>query len=669
MKKFIESLLVCVVVICLFNCNVFATDEDTLSPYGDFDLEELLNVSVTSASGREQDLLEVSNAMTVITREDIERSGARDIAELFYKVPGMQIRRYDGHNYGLYIRRPATMLALGLLVLVDGVIVFNPMINGTMWSAIPVSLDEIERIEVIRGPGGVLYSANAVMGVINIITKSAKETKNYTSFQGGSQYYASSSTGIGGKPFEGIDLYVRGFYRFNRDDGFRKRGTKGGKKDKMEKHNFGFKAEYDISDETKFTAFVKHLTNRVSNFGVLQRPERFRQHFGMTNVAAKLQHRFSDHYDCDVNFWYNKSLVTAIEPNDIVIDSLNVNTQHNLYFDLLGTHVFSVGAELLFNFLNTSEDMMRHDNDKGQRIASAFFQEEYRPVDNFIVTLGMRVDDNTNVRNHQPSWQPRLSLMYLPKENQSIRAVASRMIRQNSFSERGFNQVLMYHPILKTMPLITYRGTQYIKPEEVITYELGYRGLLFNDKLNLDAMTYFSTIRNVVISHSTGSLPTTVDIVNNGDLMVYGFETNVEYKLLDDLFLTADYSYTHTYENKDFPSSDLEDKLATVSKNVLGVGARYTWKKLKLDVYAKYIDHINYIIYPYSRARGGKDTRITSFVKTMFRASYEFPVPGMNGVDAEMEFVANDLFCNRRVETSRGYYIDPQIYGGVRFKF
>lgn len=162
---------------------VFAQQAELLNSFDELGLEDILNMSVTTAAGREQNLIEVSNAMTVLTREDIDRSGARQLQDLFVRIPGMQVIRYDAHLTGVSIRRSPSVLTNSLLVLVDGVVVFNPSFSGTLWQSIPVTLDEIERIEVIRGPGGVRYSSNAVSGVVNIITRSASDTGKYVNLE------------------------------------------------------------------------------------------------------------------------------------------------------------------------------------------------------------------------------------------------------------------------------------------------------------------------------------------------------------------------------------------------------------------------------------------------------------------------------------------------------
>jgi outer membrane cobalamin receptor len=140
------------------------------------DLEDLMNVQVTSVSKREQKVSTAGAAIYVITQEDIRRSGATNIPDLLRMVPGVNVARVDHSDWAVSIRGFNAVYANKVLVLVDGRSVYHPVFSGVLWYALDVPLENIERIEVIRGPGGTVWGANAMNGVINIITKSSKNT-------------------------------------------------------------------------------------------------------------------------------------------------------------------------------------------------------------------------------------------------------------------------------------------------------------------------------------------------------------------------------------------------------------------------------------------------------------------------------------------------------------
>ena len=141
-------------------------------------IEDLMNVDVTSASRKEQKLSEVPAAVFVITKEDIQRSGATNIPDLLRMVPGLEVAQINPSTWAISARGFNGQYSNQLLVLIDGRTVYTPIFSGVYWDAQDVALDLIERIEIIRGPGAAIWGANAVNGVINIISKNAKDTQS-----------------------------------------------------------------------------------------------------------------------------------------------------------------------------------------------------------------------------------------------------------------------------------------------------------------------------------------------------------------------------------------------------------------------------------------------------------------------------------------------------------
>src|SRR5713226_3582789 len=140
-------------------------------------LEDLMSIQVTSVSKKEQKLSKAGAAVYVITREDIRRSGATNIPDLLRMAPGVDVAQIDSNAWAISIRGFNTRYSNKVLVLVDGRSVYAPSFSGVYWDQQAVPLEDIERIEVIRGPGAAVWGANAVNGVVNIITKSSKATK------------------------------------------------------------------------------------------------------------------------------------------------------------------------------------------------------------------------------------------------------------------------------------------------------------------------------------------------------------------------------------------------------------------------------------------------------------------------------------------------------------
>ena len=143
-------------------------------PLKQLSLAELGNVEVTTASKEPAEVWKTPAAVFVITQDDIRRSGATSIPEVLRLAPGVEVAQVDSDHWSVGIRGFGAVLASKLLVLIDGRSVYTPLFAGVYWQAQATPLEDIERIEVIRGPGGTIWGANAVNGIINIITKSAK---------------------------------------------------------------------------------------------------------------------------------------------------------------------------------------------------------------------------------------------------------------------------------------------------------------------------------------------------------------------------------------------------------------------------------------------------------------------------------------------------------------
>jgi iron complex outermembrane receptor protein len=135
-------------------------------------LEDLMNIQVTSVSRKEQSLSKAASSVYVITQDDIRHSGATNVPDLLRMVPGVDVARINANTWAISIRGFNSRYSGKVLVLVDGRTVYTPLFSGVYWDQQTMPLENIDRIEVIRGPGGTVWGANAMNGVINVISKS-----------------------------------------------------------------------------------------------------------------------------------------------------------------------------------------------------------------------------------------------------------------------------------------------------------------------------------------------------------------------------------------------------------------------------------------------------------------------------------------------------------------
>ena len=165
------------VVVALMGVDVYAADgQSGLTDLRLATLEELMSIEVTSASRREQRVEDVPAAVYVIGRDEIRRSGMTSIPELLRLAPGVQVARINSNKWAVSVRGFNSLYSNKLLVMVDGRSIYNPAFSTVLWDTEDMVLEDIERIEVIRGPGGAMWGANAVNGVINIITRPSSDT-------------------------------------------------------------------------------------------------------------------------------------------------------------------------------------------------------------------------------------------------------------------------------------------------------------------------------------------------------------------------------------------------------------------------------------------------------------------------------------------------------------
>src|SRR5260221_4283667 len=193
--------------------NAMAQDPKTVPDVTAMSMEDLMNMKVTSVSKHTQKVADAAAAIFVITQEDIRRSGATSIPEAFRLAPGLEVARIDQNKWSIGSRGFKGRYDNKLLVLIDGRSVYTPLFSGVYWNIQDVLLADIDRIEVIRGPGATLWGANAVDGVINIITKPAASTQSaIVEAGGGTEERGAGGVRYGGKIGDATHYRIYGKY-------------------------------------------------------------------------------------------------------------------------------------------------------------------------------------------------------------------------------------------------------------------------------------------------------------------------------------------------------------------------------------------------------------------------------------------------------------------------
>src|SRR5580700_12207625 len=216
-RRALATLVTCVLLGHATSAQAAAEPDPSAGELKQLSLDDLMNVQVTSVTKEPQKLLQAAAAIQVITAEDISRSGATSIPEALRLADNLEVAQINAHDWAISARGFNADLANKLLVLIDGRVVYTPLYGGVLWNVQDYLLNDIERIEVISGPGGTLWGANAVNGVINIVTKAAAETQGlYASAGGGNELREQGDVRYGAELTP--DVYVRAYAKYTDHD-------------------------------------------------------------------------------------------------------------------------------------------------------------------------------------------------------------------------------------------------------------------------------------------------------------------------------------------------------------------------------------------------------------------------------------------------------------------
>ncbi|MGH9509586.1 MAG: TonB-dependent receptor plug domain-containing protein, partial [Terriglobales bacterium] len=274
-------------------------------------VEELANVEVTTAGKKPQKRAEVAAAVYVITQEDIRRSGATSIPEVLRLVPGVTVARIDANKWAIGTRGFPSRLSRSMLVLMDGRSVYTPLFAGVYWEVQDTPLEDIERIEVIRGAGGTLWGANAVNGVVNAITRDAKDTQGMLASAGAGTVDRGFSTfRYGGRWGEKNAYRIYGKF-FNRDPGFHAAGNNF---DDWRMGQAGFRSDWELNSRDRFTLqgdFYRGESGQRVRFTILSPPSvaTVQQNAELSggNLLGRWRRALGENGEAALQFYYDRT--------------------------------------------------------------------------------------------------------------------------------------------------------------------------------------------------------------------------------------------------------------------------------------------------------------------------------------------------------------------------
>jgi iron complex outermembrane receptor protein len=436
-------------------------------PLKDLSIEELSNIEVISVSKREQRLSDAPTSVFVITSEDIRRSGATSLPEALRLAPNLQVARVSANEYAVSARGFNGTAANKLLVLIDGRSVYSPLFSGVFWDAQDAMLEDIERIEVISGPGGTLWGVNAVNGVINVITRGAAQTQGSLLVAGGGNREDRASVRYGGTFENDVNYRV---YATHFDTRHTETQADDRKDDAAHQTQVGFRSDWGRGGDkfmVKGDAYTgrddQPLPGSISITGVQLQLGQIS--LSGANLIGRWERSLAGGGGLAIQAYYDRTDRTV--PPTFADSQDIVDLQLQSSASLFGTHTAVWGAEYRYGMDRVANSIYVAllPANLNQRWSSVFAQDEIALRENVRITLGARLEHNDYTGTE---FLPTARIAWKWAPSQLLWGAASR-------SDRAPSR-LDHDTFVPGRPPYLLRGGPGVLAEIADDYELGYRG-------------------------------------------------------------------------------------------------------------------------------------------------------------------------------------------------
>ena len=588
---------------------------------GWLDIEELSQIRVFTAFRTEETVQETPAAIAVITGEDIRRSGVASIPEAIRLSPGTDVQRINSNRYAIAIRGFNSEFSDKLLVLMDGRSVYTPQFSGVFWDMQDTILEDVSRIEVLRGPGGTAWGANAFSGVINIVSKSARETQGLLlSGSLGSFDQGRATMRYGGKI--GEDTYYRVFTQAS-SYGETEKADGSGLDDQWNSFLGGFRIDSNrtASDSLSLLGGISYAEPLQYSGGV---PDRFPAFNGY--LLGRWLHSFSATSKLETQLYYDGVRRDMVQ-NPVNTDTMDIDVRHR--FQLGGTHHIHWGANYRFIDSKTENTVQHIYNPSEQNFqqGSIFAEDTLELIpDTVSMTLGCKLEYYTLTS----TWEalPNARVAWTPNPYHTLWASASRGVRTPNTSDM--------HLTINT-PFFSVYPNPHPKNEEVWAYQAGYRSALAN-RFGLDLTGFYYDYSNLSTNELIGNtMPPTFVGGNSLEGRSWGFEASATWQARDWWRWKLNYTLL-TMDLHTLPDSTDTGALSAEKRfpenQVLLWWSFQPYRNLDIDAALRYADKIEGVKIP---AYWGADLRIA------YRPAKNF----------EVAVVGQNLFDPRHQEWSR----------------
>jgi iron complex outermembrane recepter protein len=647
------------------------------APLADLSLEDLLGIEVTSVSRKAQRLTDAPAAAFVVTNEDIQRSGATSIPEALRMVPGVEVARLGAGRWAVSARGFNGRFANKLLVLMDGRSVYSPLFSGVFWEAEDTLLEDIERIEVIRGPGAAMWGANAVNGVINIITKKARDTQGgLVAARAGIQETASLSARYGGSAGDG------GFFRvwgktFEHDESSAP-GGRSDANDHWKASRTGFRLDKNLAAGSNLTLIGNAYDGKSNDtmmfpslYAPYQLPTPVAQKNRGTNLLGRLDWTLESGSQATLQSYVDVTELDILPLAKERRTTLDVDFQHRLQAGTRHDVIWGLGYRWSSDDLSTgnmaastgTSYLTFAPKSRDQSLISAFLQDEITLVpETWKLMLGAKLEHNS-LTGFEP--QPSIRLLWTPTSKDSVWAAASRAVRTPSRAERDvqINYAVIPPSPQSPLPILTpIQPNPDLDSERLTAFELGYRAQL-TPKLSVDAAAYYNdydklrsavTLGQGIVMGLPPYLTATSQTSNALKARTHGFELAVDWHPAEWWRLQSAYTYQSLKARRNGDMAN-DDSAAMVE----GLSPRHSFSlrssfnltpNQQLDIWARRVGALGYFNIP---AYTAVDLRYA----WKMSKNLELSLVGQNLFDPRHAEFASDFLSAQSAEIVRGGYV------------
>jgi iron complex outermembrane receptor protein len=624
-------------------------------------VEELLDIDVTSVSKYPEKLSAAAAAVAVLTQDDIHTSGFTSIPEALRLVPGLDVARVDSHTWAISSRGFNDIFANKLLVLIDGRTVYTPLFSGVFWEVQDTLLEDIDRIEVVRGPGATLWGANAVNGVINIITKSARDTQGLLiSGGGGIEDRGFGSIRYGVKLDENAFLRIYAKY-FDRDSSVLSNDTNA--HDAWDMYRAGFRLDWEPSKQDSLTVQGDAYTGTQDEVYVV--PTRKFPFTGTIeatddvsggNLLSRWSHSFSADSQLSVQAYYDRT-----ERNSPIFgekrDTGDIDLQHRFAFGDRQDVIWGVGFRTTHDVVTNTLNVSLLPDSRTLNLYSGFVQDEITIVpERFRLTIGSKFEHNDFTGFEI---QPSARVLWTPGHSQTLWASVARAVRTPSRAESDI--VLNPAPPVPLPPgSITIFGNPEMDSETLIAYEVGYRVQPI-DQLKFDLTGFYNDYDDLRTLEPTMAGPVSPSVVSNklfGES--YGAEVSATAQVTNHWRFQSSYSYLDARLHRKSGSRDASTETITEGssphhqfyiRSIIDLG----WN-IQFDSILRYVDVLS-------------APQIPSYVTLDLRLAWsprkdlEIAIVGQNLLDDRHPEFAPTFIGTQQTEVERS------VYGTVVWRF